>query len=183
MKPLFSLAIFVAASLLAVAAPPETQRKHLDRPTVIQGYSCAKGSAWFFADGRLERCFLARETDLGGAHIPAGSILVLRPGGELSGMMLKRDTVLGGVRCSGGGALGAAEGAATGLYPSGKLKACYLAADQTVQGVPCAKSGFWTAVAGYDQAVEFYEDGMLKSCRLSRDYGGHKQGESYVEFR
>ncbi len=176
------LVILIAASILAVAAgAPETYRKHLDQPTVIQGYLCARDYAWFFKDGRLSRCFVSRDFDVGETRVPEGSIVDLWPNGGLHYVTMKHDTLVSGVRCSGGGLLGPAEGAITVLFLSGKLKLCYLAGDQTVQGVPCASGGFWKATTGHDQAVEFYEDGKLKSCRLSRNFGGHKRGDSFLQ--
>ncbi len=177
MKTLLSLSVLIGASLLSAAAPPETQRKHLDQPTVIQDYPCASGYAWFFPDGRLSRCAVSREIAFGEAHLPEGSIIELFPDGRLRYVMLKHDTVVSSVRCSGGGSLGPAEGSVTVFYPSGKLKLCYLAGDQVVQGVPCASGGFWKATVGHEQAVEFYETGELKSCRLSQDFGNHKLGD------
>lgn len=174
-------AILAGAFLLPSTALSQTQRKHLDQPTVIQGYPCAKDYAWFFPDGRLNRCTVSREFDFGEAHIPEGSIVELFPNGGLRYVMMKGNTVVSGIRCAGGGPLGAAEGAVTELYPSGKLKSCYLPEDQLVQGVPCASGGFWKAIAGHDQAVQFYENGKLKSCRLSRDFRSRKRGDGFLQ--
>jgi len=182
MKALLLLSVLIGASLLSADAPPESQRKHLDRPTIIQGYACASGYAWFFPDGRLTRCTVSREIDFGDTHIPEGSIVELFPDGRLRYVMMKHYTVLNGVRCSGGGPLGPAEGSITALYPSGKLMSCYLDRDEAVQGVPCAGGGFWKAIVGHDQAVEFYENGKLKSCRLSQDFGNHKRGDGFLQL-
>ncbi len=180
MKTLLSLSVLIGASLLSAGTSPEAYRKHLDQPTVIQGYPCASDYTWFFPDGRLNRCTVSREIDFGEAHIPEGSIIELFPDGRLSYVMMKHDTVLSGVRCSGGGLLGPAEGSVTVLFPGGKLKLCYLAGDQVVQGVPCAGGGFWKAAVGHEQAAEFYENGKLKSCRLSQDFGNHKRGDGFL---
>lgn len=182
MKAVLLLTVLIGTSLRAAATSPETQRRHLDQPTVIQNYPCAKDYAWFFADGRLNRCFISRDIDLGATRIPEGSIIELWPNGEIRYVMMKHNTVVSGVRCSGGGPLGPAEGAITVLYPAGgKLKSCYLAGDQIVQGVPCAGGGFWKATLGHDQAVEFYQSGKLKSCRLSQAFGDHKGGDSFLQ--
>jgi hypothetical protein len=179
MKTLLSLSVLISASLLSAAAPPETPRKHLDQPTVIQGYPCALGYVWFFPDGSLNRCTISREIAIGEAHLPEGSIVELFPKGSLRYAMLKHDTLVSGVRCSGGGPLGPAEGSVTVLYPGGRLKSCYLVRDEAIQGVPCAGGGFWKAIAGHDQAVEFYENGKLKSCRLSQDFANQKRGDGF----
>jgi len=181
MKTLLLLSVVIGASLFSAAAPPEIQRKHLNQPTVIQGYPCARNYAWFFPDGRLNRCTVSRETDFGESHIPEGSIVVLFPDGGLRFVMMKHDAVVSGVRCLGGGPLGPAEGAVTVLYPSGKLKSCYLAGDEAVQGVPCSAGGFWKAIVGHDQAVEFYESGKLKSCRLSQNFANLKRGDGFLQ--
>jgi hypothetical protein len=170
--------VVVLMCVLAVpsgAATLDIYRKHLTHPTEIQGYPCAKDYAWFFSDGHLNRCFLSRDTDIGKAHIPRGSIVELFQDGRLSYVMLNHDTVIGSVRCSGGGLLGPAEGAMTALYPSGQVRSCFLPADAAVQGVPCARATFWTAIMGHDEAVEFYEDGRLRSCGLAEDFGGQKK--------
>lgn len=166
---------------LLAAAPPGTHRKHLDQPTVIQGYPCAKGYAWFFPDSHLNRCSMARDFDLGEARLPSGSVIELFPDGSLRYVMLQHNTTLNGVPCAGGGPLGPAEGSVTILYPSGKLKSCYLVEDQTVQGVPCARGGLWMAVAGHEHPVEFYDTGKLRSCGLARDFTGQRRGERFLQ--
>jgi len=182
MKSLLSFSVLIAASLLFSDTAPETHRKHLDQPAVIQGYPCASDYAWFFSDGRLNRCTVSREIRFDDVHIPGGSIIELFPDGGLRYVMLQHDTLIGSTRCSGGGPLGPAEGSVTVLYPSGKLKLCYLAGDQVIQGVPCAGGGFWKATVGHEQAVEFYENGRLKSCRLSQDFQTHKRGAGFVQL-
>jgi hypothetical protein len=164
-----------------------THRTKLHQITVIQGYSCAKGYTWFYADGHLSECFISRDIDVGEAHIPKGSIIQLFPVQDdrrrLIGVMLNHDTAISGVRCSGGGLLGPAEGAGTTLYPSGKLYACSPVEDQVVQGVPCRHDdgpldilyGLWIKHRDYDLGIEFYESGKLKSCGLSEDFGGQKK--------
>src|ERR1035438_201108 len=82
----------IAASLLALmgllstmawaGSTPQPVRKTLDQTTEIQGYPCAKGYAWFYDTGRLERCTVAGNTIFGEAQVPAGSIIVLGPEGK-----------------------------------------------------------------------------------------------------
>jgi len=158
----------------SAGAPPRTERRKLAQPTEIQGYPCDKGYAWFYADGKLCRCFVSRETQLGEALGPKGSILSLKPEGTLDGVQMARSTRIHNVLCDGGGFLGPAEGSGVGYYPSGKLKVCYLAGNQEVQGVPCAHGGIFASLAA-DPAVNFYESGNLRSCRLSRDFNGQKR--------
>ena len=181
MKTLLLLSILIGASLLSAAAPVETQRKHLNQPTVIQGYPCARDYAWFFPDGSLYRCTFSREFDFGDARIPEGSIVHLLPNGSFDFVMLNHNTVISGALCSGGGLLGPEEGAMTALYPGGILKSCFLARDQTVQGVPCASGGFWKAIFAHEQAVVFYPSGKLKSCGLSQEFANQKRGDGFLQ--
>ena len=168
----------------AVAAPADSTRKKLHQNTVIQGYPCAKGYTWFYADGKLDNCWVSQETQYGEALIPRGSLLYLKPDGRLYFVMLAHDSEVAGVKCSGGNwLLGPAEGAMTSFYPSGKLWACSLAVDQVVQGVPCRHDddplgilyGLWVKHQDYDLGIEFYESGKLKSCGLAEDFGGQKK--------
>ena len=166
------------------ASPDGVYRKKLHQITVIQGYSCDKGYAWFYADGKLNECWVSQETQYGEALIPRGSVIFLKPDGRPQIAMLEHSTEIAGVKCSGGNwLLGPSEGAMTSFYPSGKLRACSLAADQVVQGVPCRHDdgpvailyGLWVKHQDYDLGVGFYESGKLKSCGLSEDFGGQKK--------
>ena len=44
----------------------------------------------------------------------------------------------------------------------------------------CRFDAEWSAVFGHDAPVEFREDGKLKSCGLSADFGGKHRGEKFV---
>lgn len=167
----------------AAGTEPESHRQTLDQAKEIQGYPCAKGYAWFFADGRLQHCFITHDIAFGEATIPAGSWITLAPGGTPSIAQMSRDTDVHGYRCAGGGVLGPGEGPMVSLYPSGKLKECFLAADQVVQGVPCSHGGFWKTTLSGDPSLKFREDGALASCMLTRDYNGQKKGDRYVKMR
>jgi hypothetical protein len=187
------LAVLVVATagcgVAQTAQPrPETHRTKPRQATDIEGYPCDKGYTWFYADGRLSECFITQDIDIGEAHIPKGSIIQLFSVQDerrrLIGVMLSHNTVIGGVRCSGGNwLLGPAEGAGTTLYPDGTLYACSPVEDQVVQGVPCRHDdgpvgilyGLWIKRRDYDLGIEFYQDGKLKSCGLSEDFSGQKR--------
>jgi len=192
MKPTFTLRkkakrkslllILVSCGLTCAgwAGPrPEVHRQTLHAPTEIQGYPCAKGYAWFFADGRLNRCTVSVETAFGEARIPAGTYIALNPDGTPAFVQMTHSAPILGVTCMGGSWLGPGEGAMVGFYPSGKLKECYLAGDQTVQGVPCMNGGILGD--GLGLGAVFHENGKLKSCKLAKDFGGQRKGERFVQ--
>ena len=155
---------------------PATHRTKFSQPTEIQGYPCAEGYAWLYSDGKLESCAVSREFALGEAMLPSGSILHLLLDGRPKFAVLQHNSVVAGVKCSGGNwLLGPSEGAMTVFYPSGKLEQCWLAGDQSVQGVPCMTAGFiglFGDGARRDGGAKFYESGKLESCTLAKDFGG-----------
>jgi hypothetical protein len=177
----FSL-ILAGAGLLA-AQPPQVTRKNLHQPQTIQGYPCARGIAWFFTDGKLQRCTVDRETAFGEEQIPADTYIALNPDGTPRFIQMSHDAPIMGLNCLGGSWLGSGEGAVVDFYPSGKLELCYLAHAQLVQGVPCARGGFWESFSHVDPGVSFYESGKLKACKLAKDFGGEKAGTRFSQSR
>ena len=185
----------VAAALVVVAlgygvmltaqTRSSVQRTKLQQDTEMQGYPCAKGYAWLYADGKLESCAVSMETAFGDAKLPGGSILSLLWDGRPRYAMLQHDAAVGEVVCSGGNwLLGPSEGAMTVLYPSGKLKQCWLAKNQVVQGIPCMRGGvlgLFGDGARRDGGVKFYESGKLESCTLAKDYEGKRQGDHFQQ--
>ena len=170
----------VQSSLCGCAqAQSQTHRARLKQPAQIQGYPCAKGFAWFFVDGRLNRCTVSEETTFGEARIPAGTYIALNPDGAPAFVQLPHNASILGMTCMGGSWLGPGEGAKVGFYPSGKLKECYLAGDQTVQGVPCLNGGIFGD--GLGLGAVFHENGKLKSCKLAKEFGGQRKGERFIQ--
>ena len=165
--------------ILSAGALPQTHHKTLDQPTEIQGYSCDKGDAWFFDDGRLNRCTVTREISFGEARIPAGSYIALHPDGTPDFVQMSHDAPILSMTCLGGSLLGTGEGSVVAFYPSGKLKQCYLAGDQTVQGVPCESDGFFAD--GRGGGAKFHENGMLASCKLTQDFAGMHKGDRFMQ--
>jgi ABC-type nickel/cobalt efflux system permease component RcnA len=186
------LLTFVAA-WLGVAQTAQsrtaTHRIKLRQTTEIQGYPCAKGYAFLYADGKLENCAVSKEIAFGEAKLPVGSLVILLPDGRPKYAMMEHNVEVAGVKCSGGNwLLGPSEGAMTSFYPSGKLKLCYLAGDQMVQGVPCRHEESILGVAygiavkhPNDPDIEFYESGKLESCTLAKDFGGKRRGEHFQQ--
>jgi hypothetical protein len=181
MRTIFGFAILFSLSLCVVssATQPQTARKTLDQPATIQGIPCAKGDAWFFSGGQLQKCTVTREMPFGEITIPAGSWITLTEDGKPHFVQMSHDAPVLGLKCQGGSPLGPSEGPVVALYPSGKLKACFLAGDQTVQGVSCSHGGFFSTVSGPDPGVYFYESGKLRQCRLATDFGGNRKGELF----
>jgi len=178
--------VAVGCGVTQTAQPrPATQRTTLQKDTEIQGYPCAKGYAWFYADGKLENCAVSQETQFGEALIPRGSIIYLKPDGRPKFAMMQHNTEVAGVKCSGGNwLLGPSEGAMTDFYPSGKLELCFLSEDEVVQGVPCMRAGFLGLFgdgARRDGGAKFYESGKLHSCTLSKDFGSQHRGDHFTQ--
>jgi hypothetical protein len=176
---LLAISLFSLFATASAQSKSQTYRKKLDHLAQMQGYSCAAGYAWFFADGRLNRCSLQKETAIGALTIPVGSIVILSENGKPEFVFLSHDAFVGEAKCMGGGLLGAGEGASTAFYPSGKLEECFLAGDQTVQGVPCANGGIFGG--GMGSGALFYESGKLKSCKLTKDLGRLHKGDRFVQ--
>ncbi len=176
-----ALPLCVLSNMAWAVDPHHVTRKTLDHPTEIEGYSCAKGFAWFFDDGRLNRCTVTRETAFGEASIPAGTYIALNPDGTPNFIQMSHDAPILAMTCRGGSFLGSGEAAVVTFYPSGKLKVCSLAGDQIVRGVPCAAGGLIASLRGVDPGVLFYESGKLRACKLARDYGSQHKGERFVQ--
>jgi hypothetical protein len=179
MKMTILFAVLLCSLICAATALCQSQsvRKKLDKPMEIQGYPCAKGTAWFFPDGKLNRCEISRPIDIGDAKIPTGSLIALGTGGKLDYVQLRDDTQIAGIICRGGSWQGPAGGSATKFYLSGKLKQCFLAGSQEVQGVPCMNGGLIGDRQGH--AAQFSEDGKLQSCKLTKDFRGWRRGELF----
>lgn len=175
-----NLLIVALLLLFAIAAHAGSRRQSLDRTTTIAGYPCARGYAWFYANGKLDTCTLAAESRFGEATLPAGSLISLDEAGQIKSARMSHDTRIRGLLCRGGGPLGPGEGDMVAFYPSGKLREIFLAEDQSIDGVPCAHGGLGTTLRHGDPRVVLNEDGSLRSCRLARDFGGQKQNNRFT---
>ncbi|MGD0347220.1 MAG: hypothetical protein ABSA85_10715 [Terracidiphilus sp.] len=177
----FAILFFLSLCVASSATQPQTTRKTLHQPTLIQGIPCAKDYTWFFASGQLEKCTVTREMPFGEITIPAGSWITLTKDGKPNIVQMPHDAPVLGLECQGGGLLGTGEGPVVALYPSGKLKVCFLASDQAVQGVPCSHGGFFSTLSGPDPGVYLYESGKLRQCRLTADFGGKRKSELFKQ--
>ncbi len=181
MKKIGCTLILLGMALAAVSASAQVpERRKLSQGSMIQNYPCAKGWAWFYADQKLKSCTVAVEIPFGSITIPPGSIIDLATDGKPLLVQLSHDTVVSGYHAQGGSLLGASEGPVVAFYTDGKVRQFFLAGDQTVDGVPCAHGGLVSSTLHGDPGVVLYQDGHLKSCRLSTDFGGQKKGDHYT---
>jgi hypothetical protein len=102
-------------------------------------------------------------------------MIYLRTDGAPDFVFLSRDAGLVGLTCRGGG-----HSYMTVFYPSGKLKVCWLAGDQEVQGVPCMGASFIADVFGGGAGAYFHENGKLRTCKLSKEFGELRRGQHVV---
>jgi hypothetical protein len=176
---LSALVLFTVLESVSIASEPNALHNKLPHDTVIQGYPCAKGDAWFYPDGSLDQCILSRTTVLGDLQVPRRSVIELWPDGATRHVTLPHSAVISGYRVRGVFLRGTSEDDVTAFYPSGKLRSIVLADAQTIQGVPCGADAATLFSDSNDDGnrVDFYEDGRLQSCSLTRDYGGQKSAQ------
>jgi hypothetical protein len=165
-------------SLLLLFSAPYDKNTRIELKTVtsMQGYSCAAGYAWMFPDGKLASCTLSRESKFGEITVPEKSMIYLSGDGDPRFVFLAHTATIHGYACRGGG-----QDFSTALYPSGALKTCWLATDTLVDGIPCMQAGFFADVFGGGVETQFFENGKLKTCKLSHEVelAGHtfKKGD------
>jgi hypothetical protein len=174
--------LFVATVSVCAGSEPNAIPTKLAHDTTLQGFSCARGPAWFYPDGALNQCTLSKSAEIGDLRIPRGSIVELWPDGGARYVMLPHAVVLAGYRLRGGTRLALAHGATTAFYQTGALHSFYLNGNQSIQGVPCS-GGAWNTFSdptGSENRVDLYQDGKLESCRLSRGMLGFRGGQRIV---
>ena len=186
MKKISALALlFIMLGTIPISGlageTPANHRMKLQEPREIQGYPCAKGYAWFYSNGNLQRCTVSRDITFAEARVPAQSIISMQADGKPNSVSLFHDSEVAGYTCRGGGLLGPSESWTTAFFPTGKLKLCWLASDQIIQGVPCMHASFMGDVFGGSAGTYFYESGKLKSCKLSKDYGIQHRGQRFAQ--
>lgn len=132
----------------------------LSEDVVVRGRPCKRGWLRLHPNGVPSSFTTSREIKFGKLTIPADTWVMQNENSLVLMCALPRDMEIQGVLCRG---TGGAKGVQVEVYPSGALKRVFLAQDAVIQGVPCS-SGL---VSG---AVDFQEDGRLKSCKLSDAY-------------
>jgi hypothetical protein len=120
----------------------------------LQQLPC-RGWAHFRPDGSLRSVELARDAELGGRALPAGTRVFLDEQGRLESCWLSRTTSFDGVPCRGGFGK-----TSTAFHPDGGLRACFPPDDIEIQGIPCEATPF--------VPIYFHANRRLASCRLSR---------------
>jgi hypothetical protein len=119
----------------SAAAPAGSVPQDYSRPMPereeIQGYLCGRGRAWFYADGKLKACTIARSAAFGDTRAPIGSSIRLTPDGKPLELVLRHDQDVQGVPCAGAGEVPEPLSSDAGVYfhENGKLRACKLASD------------------------------------------------------
>ena len=179
---LLSCVVFLLSVDVCSASEPNALHDKILHDTTIQGFVCARGEAWFYPDGALNQCTLARPSAVGDLRVPRGAVVEFWPNGTAHYLMVPRATVLAGYHVRGGSHLGLSRGATTTFYRTGELRSIYLVSSQRIQGVPC-RGGGWNTFSdplGGENDVEFYRDGKLRSCRLTRDYLAFRSGQRVV---
>ncbi len=181
-SPLSAFLICVFLATASLASEPNALRNKVPQDTVIQGFPCARGYAWFYPDGSLNECTVARPITFANDRVPRGSVIQLWPNGAARYLTLPHAALIAGYHVTSGNPPGSPKGAATAFYPSGKLRSFYLFNDQTIQGVPCrgSQGSFLSASAANAYRVDFYEDGKLQSCQLTQNYQGQKAGQGIM---
>lgn len=184
MKSVLLICLFFSLCTgVCTASEPNALRYQIPHDTTIQGYPCSRGEAWFYPDGSLNQCTLSRPAAIGSdLRVPRGAVIELWPSGAAHYLMLQHPGVLAGYRVRGSTRHGLSRGATTSFYRTGELRSFYLVSTQTIQGIPC-RGGAWdtlTDPTGGENMVEFYRDGKLESCKLSRDFSGFRAGQRIV---
>ena len=175
----WSLILLLVAAAATTAGAQAPERRKLQHGTMIQGFPCAKGWAWFYPGDKLKSCAVTVEIPFATITIPPNSIVTLTADGKPLLVQLGKDSKVNGVMAQGGGLLGAGEGPVFSFYLDGKVRQLSLDGDQTVDGVPCARGGLVATTLHGDASVLFGPDGHLKSCKLSEDYNNQKKGDRF----
>ena len=127
----------------------------------IHGFPCEKGWIHFKQNWQLQSFQLSKEFTINNTLLPAHTWIHLPYHEGQTGYVcsLPHDYKIQGYLCGGSGGY---KGTHTGFYNSGKLRNFFPPKDVTVDGVPCEASPF--------MFVGLYENGHIKSCKLSEEF-------------
>ncbi|NUM71472.1 MAG: hypothetical protein HUU43_11520 [Ignavibacteriaceae bacterium] len=166
-------ALFLIVVTLLNLLIPETETRHYEKSVelasseiqIMNGYPVT-GKVFYYDNGKLSSCILARETSVFGNVLPAGTQLSFTFQGELKYVCFPNNTYIRGVLCKGEGP----NTWHTQFYPDGNFKLLWSAKDQWIKGVPCREASFWTDVFGGGAGVYFFENGGIQKCKLFMDF-------------
>ena len=131
----------------------------LAKDTEIAGRTCHQGYVHVHANGVPAAFEAAEEILLPHVVIPTGAWVRQDPEGRVTSVAFPQDQEVQGYRCRG---TGGPKGAQVSFHPNGAIRLFYLAEPTRIDGIPCD--------AGLARGwVELYEDGRLRSARLSED--------------
>jgi hypothetical protein len=162
----------IVFTLLAIVGGREVKESPSGKTTTlalgeiveVQGIPC-RGSIFYYKNGKIESCILAREDTLFGQPFPEGTQVSFTQEGVVDCSALPHVVSIQGHLCKGEG-----PGSwGTCFFPNGQLKLVWLARDEIIQGIPCAYASFWRDVFGGGSGTFFHENGKLASCKLARD--------------
>ncbi|MDD3050262.1 MAG: hypothetical protein PHR06_03875 [Candidatus Cloacimonetes bacterium] len=127
----------------------------------IQGFPCEKGWIHFDKDWNLLSFQLHQDFMYKNTLLPAHTWFLFPYYRDITGYgcSFPADYKVQGYLCSGSGGY---KGTHTGFYESGNLRSFYPPEDVLINGVPCKASLLVN--------VNLHENGMIKSCKLARDY-------------
>lgn len=170
----WSRVLLLTTALLAASSPaaaqlsplPQIDRSTLKAAQVIEDVPCGAGPLWRFSDdGRLHRCSLDRDATVRGVALPKGTSVTFNANGTHRVVFLPRTFTIDGHACR-----GSADNFMTELFPDGRLRTCWMPDDAVIQSIPCAAFSMWSDVVRRNPSgVRFHQNGMLASCRLSKD--------------
>jgi len=132
----------------------------------VDSFEVEKGWVHFHANWKLRVFQTAEPVPLNSFVFPEQTWLFLDTLGFITSCVFPEDQLVQEYICRGGGGI---KGISTGFYPSGRLKSFYPAENILADNIPCSKTVFFP--------VTLYENGQLKSCRLSADYS--RDGKTY----
>lgn len=147
----------------------------LSGPVEVQSVTC-EGHISYYPNGKLRSCTLGAVDTLAGQVLPKGTVVSFTSDGDFDFAFLQQPTEIQGLLCKGEG-----HGFQTLFHPNGKLRIAWPAKAQTIQGIPVAEYSWMADVFGSGANVTFWENGQLRSARLSeaftRDGVAFQKGE------
>jgi hypothetical protein len=139
---------------------------------IIHGLPCSKGWIHFRNTWKLLSFQLSTDYEYKTTFLPAHTWIHFANSEGRSGYIcaFPYNYEVQGYLCGGSGGY---KGTHTGFYANGKLRSFFPPEDTVINDILCKASSF--------TSVELYENGNLKSCKLSKDY--QADGKKYKKGR